>query len=142
MRRAGTLVVMVLLGVAVVGCGGDSHTWQGEFTERLEGATSAVEEASPELESEPTDADLVRVGDSVAKTLQSKSESIEGLNPPAGCEEVQEEGQRQVGGVAVFAYDLYKNATPYLIEHLPEDLQERLASLEKLEREAAHCASG
>jgi hypothetical protein len=35
----------------VAGCGGtENHTWQGEFTERLEGASAAVEEGLPELQ--------------------------------------------------------------------------------------------
>jgi hypothetical protein len=43
---AATLVVALL----VAGCGGtERHTWQGEFTERLEGSRAVIEEAAGEL---------------------------------------------------------------------------------------------
>jgi hypothetical protein len=36
--------VAVVGALLVAGCGGtENHTWQGEFTERLEGASAAVE---------------------------------------------------------------------------------------------------
>jgi hypothetical protein len=42
----------MVLALLVVGCGGtEHHTWQGEFTERLEGSSTAVEERRVEMQS-------------------------------------------------------------------------------------------
>ena len=46
--------------------------------------------------------------------LASKAELIRDLNPPAGCEEVQEKGRRAVDGMARFTFDVVRNLTPYL----------------------------
>jgi hypothetical protein len=143
MRRAGAVVTLVLLGVVVVACGSTKdHSWQGEFIERLEGATAAVERSTRELGRESTYGELLRAGIPLAETLKFKSERIEELSPPAGCEELQESGAKRVSGLALFNYDLEKNATPFLLRHLQRDIREQLVELEELEREAAHCASG
>jgi hypothetical protein len=45
------VAAMVIGALLVAGCGStENHTWQGEFTERLEGASAAVEERLPELQ--------------------------------------------------------------------------------------------
>ena len=41
----------VVAALLIAGCGGtENHTWQGEFTERLEGASAAVEGGRAELQ--------------------------------------------------------------------------------------------
>jgi hypothetical protein len=61
------------------------------------------------------------------------------MSPPGGCEAVQEEGRRKVGGTAEFSYDLYKNLTPYLHRKLPRPLEEKIEELKSVEREAGRC---
>jgi hypothetical protein len=135
---AAALVVALL----IAGCAGtENHTWQGEFTERLEGASAAIEARLPELQPESSYDELFKAGIRLGQELEFKGELITKLNPPGGCEVVQEGGQRKVTGTAQFTYDLYKNLTPYLHRELSKDLETRIAELEAVEREAAHCES-
>src|ERR1700760_2073484 len=102
MRRAGAIAMLVLLGVAVVACASTKdHSWQGEFTERLEGATAAVESGTAELNAESSDVELLRAGIPLAKTLAFKAERIYELSPPSGCEEIEESGAKHVSGLAL-----------------------------------------
>ncbi len=141
MRRAGVVVMLVVVGAFVSGCASKSHTWQAEFTERLEGAAAEVENAAPAFSSQASEEDVFRAGIELGHRLEFKSELIEELNPPAECEEVQEEGRRKVGGLAQETYDV-KNLTPTLYRSIRSYLEEHVAELGEVEREAAHCASG
>jgi hypothetical protein len=136
---AAALVVALL----VAGCGGGTkhHTWQGEFTERLEGATAAVEEGRAESQSTSDDDELFRAGLELGRTLEFKDELIAGLSPPSGCELVQQKGKADVHGLGVLGSGLGENMTPYLESHFPAILKEGVTHLEQLEREAAECAA-
>jgi hypothetical protein len=132
----------VVVALLVAGCGGtENHTWQGEFTERLEGASEAVEEKLPELQS-TSEIELFRAGMELGRTLEFKDELIAELDPPAGCELVQQKGKAEVFGLASLGGGLFKNMTPELKRRLPATFEESVEELEKLEREAAHCETG
>jgi hypothetical protein len=83
--------------------------------------------------------EILALGDELGRPLEFKSELIGRLDPPAGCEEVQERGRRAVGGAAQLSATLYKNLTPYLRRKLPAPFEEALATLEEIEREAGSC---
>ncbi len=59
-----TFAAAMLVGALLVaGCGStEHHTWQGEFTERLEGASAAVEEGRAKSQSTSDDHELFRAG--------------------------------------------------------------------------------
>jgi hypothetical protein len=135
---AAALVVALL----VAGCGGADHTWRGEFDARLEGSAAAVEEMLPELQSSSSEIELFRAGMELGRTLQFKDELIAELQPPAGCELVQQKGKAEVFGLASLGGGLFKNMTPELKRRLPATFEEGVEKLEKFEREAAHCETG
>jgi hypothetical protein len=63
----------LIVALLVAGCAGtENHTWQGEFTERLEGASAAVEEKLPELQS-TSEIELFRAGWSSAGRSSSRT---------------------------------------------------------------------
>jgi hypothetical protein len=135
---AAALVVALL----VAGCGStERHTWRGEFTERLEGASAAVEEGRAESQSTSDDDELLRAGLELARTLEFKDELIAGLSPPNGCELVQQKGKADVHVLGVLGSGLGENMTPYLKSHFPAIPKEGVAHLEQLEREATECAA-
>jgi len=76
----------------------------------------------------------------LGRTLFFKSHLIAELNPPAGCEAVQIKGKAAVYGDSELLGGAFKNLTPMLERNFPAILEEELARLEKLEREAATCA--
>jgi hypothetical protein len=136
-----TFAAALIVALLAAGCGGGTkhHTWQGEFTERLEGATAAVEERLPELQSTSSEGEILEAVTRLGRKLEFKAELIDKLSPPGGCEAVQEEGVRKVGGAAERIYNLYKNLTPYLHRKLPQPLEEEIQELGSVEREAGHC---
>jgi hypothetical protein len=130
----------LIVALLVAGCGGtENHTWQGEFTERLEGASAAVEERLPELQSSTSEIELFRAGMELGQTLGFKDNLIAELEPPAGCELVQQKGKAEVFGLASLGGGLFKNMTPELKRRLPRAFEEGVEKLEKFEHEAAHC---
>src|ERR1700761_1651398 len=133
-----TFAVAAVVGALLVaGCAHtEHHTWQGEFTERLEGASTAIEEKLGELRSSSSGGEILEAGVRLGRTLEFKAELINKMSPPGGCEAVQEEGGRKVGGAADFTYNLYKNLTPYLHRKLPRPLEEEIAGLRSVEHEA------
>jgi len=134
--------VALVVALLIAGCGStEHHTWQGEFTERLEGASAAVEERRAELQSAPDEDELFRMGMELARTLEFKDELIAGLSPPGGCELVQQKGKADVHFLGVLGSGLGKNMTPYLERRFPAILEEGVEKLEKFEREAAECAT-
>jgi hypothetical protein len=136
---AAAAVVGALL---VTGCAAtEHHTWQGEFTERLEGASAAIEAKLPEMRSGEREDELFRAGSELGRTLESKYELIEKLDPPEGCEAVEQGGRGAIGGTAELSRDLFMNLTPYLRRHLHRDIEERLTEMKGVEHEAAHCES-
>jgi hypothetical protein len=130
----------LIVALLVAGCGGTkNHTWQGEFTERLEGASAAIEEKLSELQSTSSEGEIFEAVTRLGRKLEFKAELIDKMSPPGGCEAVQEEGVRKVGGAAERIYNLYKNLTPHLHRKLPQPLEEEIAELGSVEREAGHC---
>jgi hypothetical protein len=142
MRRVGVGLGLIAVTVVAAGCASVGHTWQDEFTARLEGASGALEEALPEARSGSIGASYLRTFYELGYTLEFKGELIEKLDPPEGCEAVQEKGERAVDGLASFTYDVPKNLTPTLQKNLPGLIEERVAELEELEGEAETCATG
>jgi hypothetical protein len=142
LKRAATAALVVAATIAVSGCASADHSWRGEFDARLEGASAAIEEHLGALGSKSTEIELFRASQGLGHELAFKSELIKGLDPPDGCEVVQEEGLRNVGGLAEFSYDLPKNLTPELHRALPHPFEEAIAEYKELEREAESCASG
>jgi hypothetical protein len=133
----------LIVALLVAGCGGTkNHTWQGEFTERLEGASAAVEERLPELQPSAGEKEMFIAGLELGRTLWFKKELIAELEPPAGCELVQQKGKAEVFGLASLGAGLFKNMTPELKSGLPANFEERVEKLEQFEREAAECATG
>jgi hypothetical protein len=137
------VAAMVIGALLVAGCGStENHTWQGEFTERLEGASAAVEERLPELQPSEGEKTIFIAGLELDRTLGFKDALIKELDPPAGCEEVQQKSMGQVGRLGALGGVLFKDMTPELERRLPRDFEEGVEKLEKLEREAAECATG
>jgi hypothetical protein len=142
-RRTKLTFVAVVGALLVAGCGGtENHTWQGEFTERLEGASAAVEERLPELQPSAGREKMFIAGLEVGRTIGFKFALIKELDPPAGCEELQQKGMGGVGRLADLGGDLFKDMTPELERSLPTPFEEDIEKLEEFEREAAHCATG
>jgi hypothetical protein len=137
-----TFVAVAVVGALLVaGCGSDTkdHSWQGEFTERLEGSTVAVEGAAGELRPSPGQTQALGTVIELGRNLESKRGSIERLDPPASCEAVQEAGAKMLSGLAEADYYHYKNGTPTLLRRLPRILKEEIAGIGKIEHEAESC---
>src|ERR1700761_5034806 len=139
-----TFVAIAVVGALLAtGCAGtEDHTWQGEFTERLEGASAAVEERLPELQPSAGEKQMFIAGYELGRTLEFKFALIKELDPPAGCEELQQKGMGVVGRMAALGGDLFKDMTPELERDLPAPFEEDIKRIEELEPEAAHCATG
>jgi hypothetical protein len=133
----------LMVALLVAGCGDtEHHTWQGEFTERLEGATATVEDRLPELQPSAGREKMFITGLEIGRTVGFKFELIKELHPPAGCEELQQKGMGMVGRMAGLGGDLFKDMTPELERDLPALFEEDIARIEEFEPEAAHCATG
>ena len=130
----------ILIALLVAGCGGS--TWRREFTERLEGASAAVEERLPELQPSAGRKKMFIAGLELGRTLEFKQRLIKELDPPAGCEELQQKGMGMVGRMAGLGGDLFKDMTPELERDLPAPFEEDIERIEEFEREAAHCPTG
>lgn len=139
-RSAGIFLSLVAIAIAVAGCAGADHSWRGEFDARLEGAEAAIEAGLPELRPDSTEGELFTASQRLAHDLAFKEELIRKLDPPDGCEKVQEEGRRTVGASAQFDYELLKNLTPYLKAHLRQDLREQIADLRLIRTKSMTCA--
>jgi hypothetical protein len=136
---AAALVVALL----IAGCGGtENHTWQGEFTERLEGASAAIEARLPELQPSRGRERMDVAGIELGRTLAFKDSLIKELDPDAGCEELQQKGMGRVSRLGDLGGDLFKDMTPDLEEALPAPFEEGVERLEELARAAAHCETG
>jgi hypothetical protein len=140
LKHAGTLLSLGAAAVLATGCASSDHSWRGEFDARLDGASAAIEEKLPELKSDSTEVELFTASHDLAHTLAFKAELIKQLDPPDGCKEVQEGGRREVGGIAQFDYELLKDLTPYLKQHLRRDVRDELAELRKIEAKSKSCA--
>jgi hypothetical protein len=143
-RRNLTCLAFASVAVAIIasGCAGADHTWRGEFDARLEGASAAVERYLPELQSTSSEEGLFLAGMELGRTLWFKTQLITELEPPKGCDLVQQKGKSEVFGLAELAGGLLKNMTPELKRALPRPFEERVEKLDKFQREAAHCATG
>ena len=142
LKLASIVVPLIAAAILASGCASADHSWRGEFDARLEGASKAIEEEIGEFSPDSSDRQLADAGFVLGGPLEFKSELIRDLDPPKGCEEVQEEGRRKVGGLGAFSYDIFENLTPKLKRELPRPLEEAIAEYKVLEREAANCATG
>jgi hypothetical protein len=141
-KRAGVFFALAATTFALAGCASADHTWRGEFDARLEGAAGTVEEALEEASPHMTAPDEFFKFVPPGETLFFKSELIEKLDPPPGCEAVQVKGKAAVYGAAELLGGAFKNLTPMLERRFPAILEEELALFEKREREAANCGTG
>ena len=141
LKRAAAMPLAVGAVILIAGCASANHSWRGEFDARLEGAAAAVEEKLPELRSSSSQIELFRAGMELGRTLGFKDNLIAELEPPAGCELVQQKGKAEVSGLAYFGAGLFKNMTPELKRQLPNVFEEGVEKLEKFEREAGECAT-
>jgi hypothetical protein len=139
-----TFAAALIVALLAAGCGGGTkhHTWQGEFTERLEGATAAVEERLPELQPSAGREKMFITGLEIGRTIGFKFALVKELDPPVGCEEQQQKGMGMVGRMAALGGDLFKDMTPELERDLPAPFEEDIKRIEEFEPEAAHCATG
>jgi len=132
--------VALIVALLVAGCGDTKdHTWQGEFTERLEGSRAVIEEKAGELRPSSSETQVFRAGIELGWKLEFRRELVEELDPPAACEAVQEAGAKKLSGLAETTYNFGKNLTPFLHRHLSRDLKEEVAAIEKIQHEAEAC---
>jgi hypothetical protein len=87
-----------------------------------------------------TELELAEAFYPLGRELAFKSALVDKLNPPAGCETVQEKGVKSIGSSGLFAAQLQKNLTPFLQKHLPRDVREQIATLRQLEAKSRTCA--
>ncbi|HXF30396.1 MAG TPA: hypothetical protein VN522_02660 [Solirubrobacterales bacterium] len=71
-----------------------------------------------------------------------KADLIRKLDPPDGCQAVQEEGQGRVSGFAGGSARLPRSMTPELERNLPRILEEDIEALDGFAAEAEVCATG
>ena len=141
-RRAKlTFVVAAAVGALLVaGCGrAEGHSWQAEFTERLESSTAVIEEASPDLRPSSSEMQVLRASTELGQELEQRRDSVEGLVPPAACEAVQEAGAKELNQRADDTLRHFKDGTPTLLRRLPRILKEEIAAIGKIEHEAEAC---
>jgi hypothetical protein len=139
-KRAGIAGLLIGVAVVVTACASADHSWRGEFDARLEGASAAMEETLAQTRPNMSEIELAETFYPLGRELLFKSELIDKLDPPKGCETVQEEGRRRVSSASLFASQLLKNLTPYLKRHLPGDVRETIADLKALEAKSESCA--
>jgi hypothetical protein len=132
---------LLAMTAVLVGCASTGHTWQDEFTARLEGASSSIEEVRTEVHPNMSVAEDFQTLPPLSRTIEFKSELIDDLDPPDGCEKVQEKGEHAVGRFAAFGYSVPRNLTLDLKRRLPAILEEEIAKLEAIEAEAETCAT-
>jgi hypothetical protein len=142
MRRAGVVLSVFAIAVAATGCASTSgHSWEDEFTARIDGASTVIEEARDAVGAKTSASGWPDVFIPLSRTLTFRSDVIQELGPPDGCEKVQEEGLNTVFRFAGVSYDLPKNMTPQLEHDLPTVFEEELTKLNALTAEAATCAA-
>jgi hypothetical protein len=141
MRRAGVVFSLIATIVALVGCASEDHTWQGEFTARLEGAAAVIEEVREEAHPNMSQEEFFELMP-LGGPLFFKAELIKELEPPAGCEAVQVKGKAAVSGAGDLIMGAFENLTPQLERTFSARLEEDIATIEKREREAARCGTG
>ncbi len=136
-----TFAAALIVALLAAGCVGDTkdHTWQGEFTERLEEASAAVEEAAGELRLIPDQTQGLETLIGLGRKLDSERKSVRRLDPPAACEGVQKAGAKELNQLAYETFLHYKNGTPYLLRHLPGPMKEEIAGIGKIEHGAESC---
>jgi hypothetical protein len=135
------IAVAVVVALLVAGYGGSTkdHTWQGEFTERLERASAAMEEAAGELRLHPDQTRGLETLIGLGQKLDSERKSVRRLDPPAACNGVQKAGAKELNQLAYETFLHYKNGTPTLLRRLPRILKEEIAGIGKIEHEAEAC---
>lgn len=138
-KRAGIAALLIGAAALLTACASADHSWRGEFDARLEGAVAALEETLAETGPRTSELELAKAFYPLGQKLLFKGELIEKLDPPAGCEAIQERGRRQVNSTGVFASTLLKNLTPYLKRNLSGDVRDQIATLKRLVVESSTC---
>jgi hypothetical protein len=139
LKRALIPTLAVAAAIVASGCASADHSWRGEFDARLEGVSRVIEEALARTHLGMGDTEIFEIYYRLGETTEFKSELVKELDPPKGCEQVQEKGEHAVGGFPSFAYGVPKNLTPELEHHLPTLLEEAVERLEDFKREAETC---
>jgi hypothetical protein len=139
MRRAGVVLLLIAVSVVAVGCASTGHTWEDEFTARLEGSAGSIADAREGVRTGTSDSGYPEIFLPLSRTLAFKAELIEKLDPPDGCQGVQEEGQGWLGGFAGTSAVIPRSMTPQLEKNLPRLLEEEIKALEAIAAEAETC---
>jgi hypothetical protein len=143
MRRAGVVLTSIALAATIAGCASVGHTWQDEFTARLEGAGTSVEETLTEVGSDASKAEDFEGYVNLGRELGHEGELLGGLDPPRGCTEVQVKGFDHIKSSGHFASEVHGPDYPErLLKADRASLENEVRVLARLEREAQSCASG
>ena len=142
MRRAGVVLAFLAVTVVAAACGTTGHSWQDEFTARLEGASASIEEAREGVRGGTNDLGSPEIFLPLSRTLAFKAELIAKLDPPDGCEAVQANGEGRVSTFAGGSATLPRSMTPQLEANLSRILEIEIEALEALAAKAKTCADG
>ena len=139
-RRIGLVAALSVVACVTVGCG--SNQWSSEITARIDGVTASLRaalEATGPTESKEHDFAAFR---DLGRELLFKSDLIEELKPPKGCEEVQEKVHDHVQSTGLGSYGAGdpKNFTPALFPNARNSLRQEISRLEGFIRDAETCA--
>ncbi len=133
---------LLMAAIAVSSCAaGTEHSWHGEFTARLEGAAGSIEEALDAMHPDMSGFDYLQIFPKLSERQEFKDALIKELDPPGGCEEVQEKGEQAIKRSGGLSRGLPQNLTPLLVRKLPSLLEEEIAELKTIEGEAKTCAA-
>jgi hypothetical protein len=142
MRRAGVVLALLAVTVVAAGCASTGHTWQDEFTARLEGADTSVKETLEEVGSDATKAEDFQSYVNLGRELRHEGELLEGLEPPRRCTEVQVKGFDHIESSGLFASEIHGPDYPErLLKADRVSLENEVRVLARLRREAETCAT-
>jgi len=74
MRRAGVVLSGIVVTLVVAACASTGHSWEDEFTARLEGASGSIEEAATTMRTETSGSGYPEVFIPLSQTLGHKAE--------------------------------------------------------------------
>jgi hypothetical protein len=133
----------IALVAAFAGCASVGHTWQDEFTARLEGAGTSVEATLTEVGSDASKAEDFQEYVNLGRELEHDGDLLEGLDPPRGCTEVQVKGFDHIESSGHSASEVHGPDYPKrLLKADRVSFDNEVRVLARLEREAGTCASG
>lgn len=142
MRHTGVVLTVLAVGLALVGCASTGHTWEDEFTARLEGADTSVKETLDEVGSDATKAEDFQSYVNLGRELRHEGELVEDLDPPRGCTEVQVKGYDHMKSSGLLASEVHGPDYPErLLKADRVSLENESRVLARLGREAETCAT-